>query len=491
MERLAGVRKKRPRNPATEGGAAEREGEDMAGSNAVDPQGGPKRRTRRNVNQNLGCVYCWATDAETGQPCTSRSAEGSNLPYCERHRRDGDGAIQVLDHPEDHAVGKIVVANIDLPKGYKFVYWGKRCRWRGCKGEDRAMSFRPNGGVIDPTGCEGQQVQFMACPGPSERSNIKCTDVCFGKTYDTSLVGREIETSEPVKKNHQLLQWYGSKEWFESRGIPRTNVGTEAHPAPQRKKKLKSATEGGRKRKAKGQLKPEVGTSGQEHVKPEEDVMLQLTPKGLLVASDLLEVGGRPFEVGRPQPKQGSLFSVSPHQPFSPPSQLTPSFLSLLVVVVFVLPVLDSQAGQGEEVCGQSGLPRPWQRGGGPGGPNLPVRPGCGPQPGGGHPRDACPGGDEQAPHEHRDAGVGGVQPAHGKGFLLRLCGPPHGMLHALTERVEVQRGLQRPQAAGVPDLGGERDQDDVQQDPIAIKGSGMEWGGGLLGPPPPDPQII
>ena len=307
-------------------GAPEREGEDMGGSNAVDPQGGPKRRTRRNVNQNLGCVYCWATDAETGQPCTSRSAEGSNLPYCERHRRIGDGAIQVLDHPENHAVGKIVVANIDLPKGYKFVYWGKRCRWRGCKGEDRAMSFRPNGGVIDPTGCEGQQVQFMACPGPSERSNIKCTDVCFGKTYDTSLVGREIETSEPVKKNHQLLQWYGSKEWFESRGIPRTNVGTEAHPAPQRKKKLKSATEGGRKRKAKGQLKPEVGTSGQEHVKPEEDVMVQLTPKGLLVASDLLEVGGRPFEVGRPQPKQGSLFFVSPHQPFSPPSQLTPSF---------------------------------------------------------------------------------------------------------------------------------------------------------------------
>ena len=87
------------------------------------------------------------------------------------------------------------------------VYWGKRCRWRGCKGEDRAMSFLQNGGVIDPIDCEGQQLQYMACPGPGERSNTKCTDVCFGKTYDTRLIGREFETSEPVKKNHQLLQW--------------------------------------------------------------------------------------------------------------------------------------------------------------------------------------------------------------------------------------------------------------------------------------------
>ena len=202
-----------------------------------------KRRLRRNINQNLGRDYCWATEAATGQPCTSRSAEGSNLPYCERHRREGDGAIQVLDHPEDHGVGKIVVANIDLPKGYKFVYWGKRCRWRGCKGEDRALSFRANGGVIDPLNCEGQQLQFMACPGPSERSNTKCTDVCFGRTYDTQLIGREFETIEPVKRKHQLLQWYGSKDWFESRGIPRTNVGTAAYPAPQRKKRRRQEHE--------------------------------------------------------------------------------------------------------------------------------------------------------------------------------------------------------------------------------------------------------
>ncbi|WZN60010.1 hypothetical protein HKI87_02g15380 [Chloropicon roscoffensis] len=209
----------------------------MAGADSA------KRRLRRNINQNLGRDYCWATEAATGQPCTSRSAEGSNLPYCERHRREGDGAIQVLDHPEDHGVGKIVVANIDLPKGYKFVYWGKRCRWRGCKGEDRALSFRANGGVIDPLNCEGQQLQFMACPGPSERSNTKCTDVCFGRTYDKQLIGREFETIEPVKRKHQLLQWYGSKDWFESRGIPRTNVGTAAYPAPQRKKRRRQEHE--------------------------------------------------------------------------------------------------------------------------------------------------------------------------------------------------------------------------------------------------------
>ena len=191
--------------------------------------------------------------------------------------REGDGALMVLDHPTNEEVGKIVVARIDLPKGYKMVYWGKRCRWRGCKAPDKAMSFLPNGGVIDPSGLAGQQVQYMACPGPGERSNTKCTGVCFGKTYDTKLVGREFETSEAVKKDHQLLQWYGSKEWFEARDIPRTNVGTPQYPTPLRKKKSK------RKKKS--------APSREEDFFPKD-----ILPKGLLVASPCLELLGRPFE---------------------------------------------------------------------------------------------------------------------------------------------------------------------------------------------------
>ena len=207
----------------------EREGE-SGGS------GGPKRRTRRSVNQNLGRTFCWATCSDTGQPCENKVPKGSNIPYCEFHLREGDGALEVVDHP---TVGKIVVARVDLEKGYKMVHWGKRCRWRGCKGHDKAMSFRPNGGVIDPSGFKGQQVQYMACPGPSERSNTKVTTVCFGKTYDRNLVGREIETTEPLKKNTQLLQWYGSKDWFAARDVPRRNVGTKEYPAPLRRRKEK------------------------------------------------------------------------------------------------------------------------------------------------------------------------------------------------------------------------------------------------------------
>ena len=195
----------------------------------------PVRKRRRTVNQNLGRAYCWATDLKTGEPCPCKVPKDSNIPYCPHHLVHGDDALVVIDHPTNKGVGKILIARQDLPRGYKMVYWGRRTRWRGCKGEDRAMSFLQNGGVIDPIEFPGQQLQFMACPGPNERSNTKATDECFGKTYDTRLIGREFETSEPVKKNHQLLQWYGSKDWFESRDIPRTNVGTVDYPAPLRR----------------------------------------------------------------------------------------------------------------------------------------------------------------------------------------------------------------------------------------------------------------
>jgi hypothetical protein len=201
---------------------------------------GPVRKRRRTVNQNLGRTYCWATDLKTGEPCPCMVPKDSNIPYCPHHLVHGDDALVVIDHPTNKGVGKILIARQDLPRGYKMVYWGRRTRWRGCKGEDRAMSFLQNGGVIDPIEFPGQQLQFMACPGPNERSNTKATDECFGKTYDTRLIGREFETSEPVRKNHQLLQWYGSKDWFESRDIPRTNVGTVDFPAPQRRTKKKS-----------------------------------------------------------------------------------------------------------------------------------------------------------------------------------------------------------------------------------------------------------
>jgi hypothetical protein len=41
----------------------------------------------------------------------------------------------------------------------------KRVHALPCVGSDRAMTFRDNGGVIDPFAVPGQQLQYMACPG--------------------------------------------------------------------------------------------------------------------------------------------------------------------------------------------------------------------------------------------------------------------------------------------------------------------------------------
>ena len=208
------------------------------------PPSGP-RRERRKVRQNLGREWCWATvySAKEGcwVPCKCRATakHNGNLPYCDRHLAKGDPALKVVEHPTRPDIGKILVAARDLPRGYKMLYWGTRSRWRGCKGEDRAMSYLSGGGVITPWGHAGQQLQYMSCPGPSEKCNTKSTDECFGDTYDKHLVGREFETSQPVPKHTQLIQWYGSKDWFEARNIVRQDCGTEQYPAPLRKQPVR------------------------------------------------------------------------------------------------------------------------------------------------------------------------------------------------------------------------------------------------------------
>ncbi len=129
------------------------------------------------------------------------------------------------------------MANFDIPKGYKTVFWGTRTTWRDIynkEGVDYAMQFRPNGGVIDPTTHKaGSQMQFMSCPGPNEKMNMRSTNEFYGATYEKGYVGREFVVMEDVPKNHQLLIWYGS-EWFASRDIPRIDVGTKRYPATKR-----------------------------------------------------------------------------------------------------------------------------------------------------------------------------------------------------------------------------------------------------------------
>lgn len=45
----------------------------------------------------------------------------------------------------------MLVANFDIPKGYKTVFWGTRKTWKATEnteGEDYAMCFRSNGGTL-------------------------------------------------------------------------------------------------------------------------------------------------------------------------------------------------------------------------------------------------------------------------------------------------------------------------------------------------------
>ena len=167
---------------------------------------------------------------KSGRPCAKRKDTSCALPFCAHHRERGDGAFRVVPHP---TAGSVLVANFDVPKGYRAVFWGTRKRWRDTEnkeGGDYAMAFRSNGGVIDPTTHKtGSQLQFMSCPGPNERMNMRHTDFFFGATREVGLVGRQFVVTEDVPKNHQFLIWYGS-QWFTARGIDRIDVGTKRYP---------------------------------------------------------------------------------------------------------------------------------------------------------------------------------------------------------------------------------------------------------------------
>jgi hypothetical protein len=65
---------------------------------------------------------------------------------------------------------------------------------------------------------------------------MRSTNEFYGKTYEDGLVGREFVVMHDVKKNHQLLIWYGYS-WFDARGIDRIDVGTKRYPATLRETK--------------------------------------------------------------------------------------------------------------------------------------------------------------------------------------------------------------------------------------------------------------
>jgi hypothetical protein len=195
-----------------------------------------------SIKQNRGLNCCWAKNKTTGLPCMNKKQELNAIPYCSKHLGKGDGAFSIKDH---EICGKILVANFDLPKGYKSVYFGTRkpIKMLNAHRQDYMLSFWKGGGVIDPQDyLEGSKLQFMSNPGPNERSNVTCTDRMFGDTRDVGIVGREYKCTDFIPKGTQLLQFYGHN-WFSARGIKLVDCGTKKYPAPLRRRNKKPLEE--------------------------------------------------------------------------------------------------------------------------------------------------------------------------------------------------------------------------------------------------------
>lgn len=95
----------------------------------------------------------------------------------------------------------------------------------------RTLKTNNYNGVLNP-GDTGDVVQYAACPGPSEKQNMRSTFQYFG-LRNGDVGGLEFITLTSIPKNTQLLHWYGA-DWWSSRDLKRQDVGTKKHPAPLR-----------------------------------------------------------------------------------------------------------------------------------------------------------------------------------------------------------------------------------------------------------------
>jgi hypothetical protein len=196
-------------------------------------------------------VQCWALK-RTGKRCQAivqpREGEPIPVPYCGMHLKSGDYALKMVSHK---LAGKCLVARFDLPIRYRMAFYGIRGKCAPADKEDRSISFYPPhpltgsncypntrtlkrnnyNGVLNPEGT-GDILQYAACPGPTERQNIKSTFRYWG-VRNGHMGGLEFITLEPIPKNTMLCHWYGAG-WWASRGIQRCDIGTKKYPAPKR-----------------------------------------------------------------------------------------------------------------------------------------------------------------------------------------------------------------------------------------------------------------
>lgn len=207
----------------------------------------PTRRLSTGQHHPLGSG-CLATLCN-GRPCPI-PRDSFYLPYCKPCMKKGDPSLKVVQHPK---YGKILIAARNIPKGYQVAWWGDVRKKKEMSHKAMEWALETNTTPkrwIDATPHRGSQLQFTACPGPSEVPTIE-----FARKADILLNTTSVEKScslfatlRPIPKNHQFAMMYSRDEkstetFFKDMGIKRADVGTRKYPA------LKKAAKKG-KRKA-------------------------------------------------------------------------------------------------------------------------------------------------------------------------------------------------------------------------------------------------
>lgn len=209
---------------------------------------GPTAKTKTGQNHPQGCG-CIST-SKTGKPCTGLR-ETRSVPYCKRCMAKGDPSLKVTKHPK---YGLILVATRNIPKGYMVAWWGDVRAKKEMAAKAMEWALETNTSPkrwIDATPHKGSQLQFTACPGPSEVPTIE-----FAPKDDVLLdIASEkccllFATLRSIPKNYQFTMMYNRDEkttenFFKEMGIKRADVGTAKWPTL-KKATVKAAKKGKR-----------------------------------------------------------------------------------------------------------------------------------------------------------------------------------------------------------------------------------------------------
>lgn len=128
----------------------------------------PMKQSKQSSQHNwsTGCI---GTTLKGGR--CEEQVNHPYVPFCDRCMKNGDPSISIVPHPR---FGKCLIANRDLPKGYRMALWGDVISDAKMPEDDREWGFETaDGWFINPRKYQiGSQPQFCQCPGPNEKVTV-------------------------------------------------------------------------------------------------------------------------------------------------------------------------------------------------------------------------------------------------------------------------------------------------------------------------------